>query len=53
MERERVNTTMNKELIKVLKILAIEEGRRLNDLLEEACILYLKGKGKDFNISKK
>lgn len=52
MKREKINTTMDKELLKVLKILAIEEGKRLNDILEEACISYLKTKGKKFENSK-
>lgn len=51
MKREKINTTMDKELLKVLKILAIEEGKRLNSILEEACISYLKAKGKEFKKS--
>ena len=36
------NTRMGKELIKQFKILAIEQGKRQNQLLEEAIELLLK-----------
>ena len=42
-----VNTTVDTELLKSLKILAIKEERRMNDLLEEAILdLLEKYKGK-------
>jgi hypothetical protein len=42
-ERKNYNTTLRADFIKALKILAVEEDRRVNDLLEEAiCDLLLK-----------
>ncbi|NQY73747.1 MAG: ribbon-helix-helix protein, CopG family [Candidatus Margulisbacteria bacterium] len=35
-KRVTVNTTLDEDLIKKVKILAIEEGKRMNDLIEEA-----------------
>ena len=35
-ERKNYNTTLNIELMKKLKILAVEKGSRVNDLIEEA-----------------
>jgi len=37
-----VNTTVDTELLKSLKILAIKKERRMNDLLEEAILDLLK-----------
>lgn len=44
MEKDRIpyNTTLNKDLLKRLKILSIEENKRQNDLLEEAIEEFLK-----------
>jgi hypothetical protein len=36
LERKNYNTTLKVDLIKKLKILAVEEDARVNDLLEEA-----------------
>ena len=36
MERKNYNTTLRIDLIKKLKLLAVEEDARVNDLLEEA-----------------
>ena len=36
------NTRMEKELVKQFKIMAIEQGKRQNQLLEEAIELLLK-----------
>lgn len=38
MEKNRIpyNTTLDKDLLKRLKILSVEENKRQNDLLEEA-----------------
>jgi len=41
------NTTMEEDLMKQFKILAIEEGKRQNQLLEEAIKDLLKKYGKD------
>ena len=35
-KRVTVNTTLDEDLIKKVNILAIEEGKRMNDLIEEA-----------------
>ena len=35
-KRTFYNTTLDEDLLKALKILAIEESKRQNDLLEEA-----------------
>ena len=35
-KRKNYNTTLKADLIKKLKILAVEEDKRANDLLEEA-----------------
>lgn len=39
--RDRLNTTIDKELLEQAKIKAIKEGKRLNDILEEALREYL------------
>jgi hypothetical protein len=39
--REKLTTTLNGELIKQIKILAIRRGRSANDLIEEAIQEYL------------
>ncbi len=31
-----LNTSINEDLLKAFKILAVEQGKRLNELLEEA-----------------
>ena len=36
LERKNYNTTLRIDLIKKLKLLAVEEDARVNDLLEEA-----------------
>ena len=36
LERKNYNTTLRVDLIKKLKLLAVEEDARVNDLLEEA-----------------
>jgi hypothetical protein len=35
-ERKNYNTTLRNDLLKKIKILAIEKDRRVNDLMEEA-----------------
>jgi len=35
-EKSYINTTVTTHLLKSLKILAVQEGKRLNQLLEEA-----------------
>ncbi len=45
------NTRMEEELIKQFKILAIEKGKRQNELLEEAIKDILKKYGKNFQKS--
>jgi len=35
-ERERFTTTLNSEILRQIKILAINQKRRTNDLFEEA-----------------
>ncbi len=35
-QKSYINTTVTTELLKSLKILAAQEGKRLNNLLEEA-----------------
>lgn len=39
--RITVNTTLDETLIKEIKILAIQEGKRMNDLIEEAIKAFL------------
>jgi hypothetical protein len=41
-KRKNYNTTLREDLIKRLKILAVENDSRVNDLLEEAIELLLK-----------
>jgi metal-responsive CopG/Arc/MetJ family transcriptional regulator len=41
-KRVHYNTTIQEDLLKKLKFLAIEEGKRQNDLLEEAIQNLLK-----------
>ena len=41
-ERKGYNTTLRTDLLKQIKILAIEQDRRVNDLLEEAITDLLK-----------
>ena len=41
--RDRLNTTIDKELLEQAKIKAIKEGKRLNDILEEALREYMEG----------
>ena len=41
-DRKNYNTTLRADLLKKIKILAIEKDRRVNDLLEEAIIDILK-----------
>ena len=36
LERKNYNTTLRIDLVKKLKLLAVEEDARVNDLLEEA-----------------
>jgi|WetSurMetagenome_2_1015567.scaffolds.fasta_scaffold1497319_1 hypothetical protein len=43
-EKIKVNTTMDKEMLTELKILAIRDGKKLTDILEEAGALYLKSR---------
>jgi predicted HicB family RNase H-like nuclease len=40
-QRETFSTRLNPELLKKLKYLAVEEGKRLNELIEEAVVLLL------------
>ena len=40
--RKNYNTTLREDLIKRLKMLAVEKDSRVNDLLEEAIELLLK-----------
>jgi hypothetical protein len=42
--REIFSTRINPDLVKELKHVAVDEGRPLNDLLEEAIALLLKGR---------
>jgi len=44
MDRIRLSTTINEKLLKELKILAVKENKRLNEVLEEAIETYLKTK---------
>ena len=41
-ERKNYNTTLRIDLIKKLKMLAVQEDVRVNDLLEEAIEILLK-----------
>jgi predicted transcriptional regulator len=43
-KREIFSTRINPDLVKQLKHLAVDGGRPLNDLLEEAIALLLKGR---------
>ena len=45
-QKSYINTTVTTELLKSLKILAAQEGKRLNNLLEEAIQDLLKKYGK-------
>lgn len=40
-ERITVNTTIDKDLIKQIKLLGVEENKRINDLIEEGLRLLL------------
>lgn len=40
--RLRINTTMDETLLKELKIVAIQEEKKVNEILEEATKMYLK-----------
>ena len=42
LKRKNYNTTLREDLIKRLKMLAVEKDSRANDLLEEAIELLLK-----------
>ena len=42
LKRRNYNTTLREDLIKKLKLLAVEKDSRANDLLEEAIELLLK-----------
>ena len=42
LKRKNYNTTLPEDLIKKLKLLAVEKDSRANDLLEEAIELLLK-----------
>lgn len=44
MEKNRIpyNTTLDKDILKRLKLLSVEENKRQNDLLEEAIEEFLK-----------
>ena len=44
--RDRLNTTIDKDLLEQAKIKAIKEGKRLNDIIEEALREYMKGERK-------
>jgi predicted transcriptional regulator len=43
-KREIFSTRINPDFVKQLKHLAVDRGRPLNDLLEEAIALLLKGR---------
>ena len=43
-ERITVNTTIDKDLIKKVKMLGVEEEKRLNNLIEEALRLLLESR---------
>ena len=45
-QRKMFATRLNEDLLKALKHLAVEQGRRLNDLLEEAMRDLLKKYGR-------
>ncbi|MGD8258496.1 MAG: hypothetical protein PVG08_02490 [Desulfobacterales bacterium] len=42
MKRRQFTTTLREDYLKKIKILAIEEDKKVNDLLEEAIIWLLK-----------
>ena len=48
-DKSYINTTITTDLLKSLKILAAQEGKRLNELLEEAIQDLLKKYGKTAN----
>ena len=41
-EKAYINTTIDKKLLTELKLLAVKQGKRQNELLEEAIKLLLK-----------
>lgn len=45
-ERQKFTTTLKQEIIKGLKVLAVEQDKGCNDLLEEAIADLLKKYGK-------
>ena len=45
--RTKFTTTVNKKLLKRIKMRAIKEGRNVNDILEELIKEYLKPKIKE------
>jgi hypothetical protein len=47
MEKERINTTVNPILLKKLKHIAVEENKRVNQVLEEALTVYFEVKEKE------
>lgn len=46
-------TTIDSDVLKKLKIKALDVGVDVNDILEQLSILYLSGKIKDVNVIKK
>ena len=48
-ERITVNTTIQKDLIKKIKLLGIEENRRINELIEEGLKLLLEKRERNEN----
>ncbi|HFC9286546.1 hypothetical protein Q4457_05140 [Clostridium perfringens] len=44
-ERKTINTTVDKDLIKKIKILAIEKECNINDLIEEGLRIVLEKEG--------
>ncbi|MBF0456520.1 MAG: ribbon-helix-helix domain-containing protein [Nitrospirae bacterium] len=40
-QRETFSTRLNPELLKKLRYLAVEEGKKLNELIEEAVVMLL------------
>ena len=46
-ERISVNTTIDKQLIKKIKLLGVEENKRINDLIEEGLKMVLKSRGQE------
>ena len=41
MDRKAINTTIDSELMKKIKLLSVEEGCKINDLIEEGLKLVL------------